>query len=429
MIRPNIGNGIPKLQRDTLSDVPTLRSPLHLNFAIWYPLAVYAATRLIDALFILIVARHQIALSGIIDGYHVTLPSPADPGYATVASNWDGQWFMQIANVGYPDNLPRDSAGEVTMNAWAFPPAYPMLVRIVMAATGLNFYIAASTLSLVLGAVAVTVLFQLMQQATNHFTACATTVLTCTFVASPVLQLAYSESLALLLVCLSLTLLRAQRYVWLSLVILLLALTKPIGLALAPVIVIHGLWRYRLRASTPFGQRDMWPIAGTAVLSVAAAGLWPAIVAFVTGVPSAYLQSELAWGLPGRSRILTAWFADAWTRGGAGGLALLLFVVTLLAGVVIRPGAGEWGVEVRAWAATYPTYLLLVTTPQTSILRLFIFAFPFLWPFPESPKSTSERRMRLTAVVLMALGGLALQWVWVSDLLIVSNSPPINSPP
>jgi hypothetical protein len=398
-------------------------------FAIWFPLAVYAATRLVDALFILIAARHQIALSGIIDGYLVTRPSPSTPGYATVASNWDGQWFMQIANVGYPKFLPRDSAGSITMNAWAFPPAYPILVRALMAATGTNFYLAASSLSLVLGAGAVIVMFHLMQEVAGRFTACATTLLTCTFLASPVLQLAYSDSLALLLVCLSLVLLRAQRYVWLSLGILVLALTKPIGLALTAVIVIHWLWRYKTRASAPFGPRDQRRVASSALLSIAATGIWPAIAAFVTGVPSAYLQSELAWGLPGQTRILTAWFHDAWARGGAGGLALLLFVVLLVAGVVIRSGAGSWGVEVRAWAATYPMYLLLVTTPQSSILRLLIFAFPLLWPFPEPPKSTTERRLRFTAVLLMALGGLALQWVWVSELLIVSHNPPINSAP
>lgn len=418
-----------KPQRDPPSDLQSRRRLSQLGIAVWFPLTVYVATRLIDVLIILVAGRHQIALSGVIDGYHVTMPSVADPGYATIASNWDGQWFMQIASFGYPKDLPHDSSGAVTMNAWAFPPAYPLLVRAVMAATGLNFYVAASILSIVLGAVAVTVLFHLMQQATNHFTACATTVLTCTFLASPVLQLAYSESLALLLVCLSLSFLRAQKYVWLSLAILLLALTKPIGLALVPVIVIHGLWRYRTRASTPFGRGDRWRVTGAALLSVAAAALWPMIAAFVTGVRSAFLQSELAWGVPGQSRILTAWIHDAWTRGGAGGLALLFFVVVLLAGVVIRPGADVWGVELRAWAATYPTYLLLVTTPQPSILRLFIFAFPFLWPFPESPKSTSERRIRLTAVVLLALGGLALQWAWVSELLIVSNIPPLNSPP
>jgi hypothetical protein len=268
-----------------------------------------------------------------------------------------------------------------------------------------------------------------MQQATNHFTACATTLLTCTFLASPVLQLAYSDSLALLLVCLSLLLLRAQRYASLSLVILLLALTKPIGLALTPVILIHGLWRYKTRASAPFGQRDQRRVASAALVSITAAGIWPAIAAVVTGVPSAYLQSELAWGLPGQARIVTAWLQDAWTHGGAAGLALLLFVLVLVAGVVVRTGAAEWGVEVRAWAATYPIYLLLVTTPQISILRLLIFGFPLLWPFPESPKSTAERRIRLTAVALMALGGVALQWVWVSEVLIVSSNPPINSAP
>jgi hypothetical protein len=75
---------------------------------VWFPLTVYALTRLVDLILVLIAARHQIALSQDVPGlagYKVWDPSPASPGYGSLASNWDGQWYMSIANHGYPSTL------------------------------------------------------------------------------------------------------------------------------------------------------------------------------------------------------------------------------------------------------------------------------------------------------------------------------------
>ena len=67
------------------SALQRLRRP---PFAIWFPLAVYAVTRLIDTAFILTAARHQIAIppgaTGLA-GYYIFEASPASPGYGSVA--------------------------------------------------------------------------------------------------------------------------------------------------------------------------------------------------------------------------------------------------------------------------------------------------------------------------------------------------------
>src|SRR5664280_2285323 len=81
-----------------------------IGYAVWFPLAVYAITRLFDAVLILIAAHHQIALpDGItaLAGYKISEPSPSSPGYGSVASNWDGQWYLSIATRGYPTTIPR----------------------------------------------------------------------------------------------------------------------------------------------------------------------------------------------------------------------------------------------------------------------------------------------------------------------------------
>jgi hypothetical protein len=75
----------------------------HIGYPLWFPLAVYAIARLVDLVFILIAARHQIALPNgatALPGYNAWEASPASPGYGTVASNWDGQWYLSIATNG-----------------------------------------------------------------------------------------------------------------------------------------------------------------------------------------------------------------------------------------------------------------------------------------------------------------------------------------
>lgn len=394
------------------------------SYAIWFPLAVYATTRLIDALFIVIAARHQIALSGIVEGYHVSVPSGAHPGYQGVATNWDGQWYLSIATHGYPTTIPRDAGGHVLQNEWGFYPVYPFLAGALMRISGLGFPVVAPLLSFLLGAAAVTVMFRLLRQTCGRFTASATVLLTCTYMAATSMQIAYTESLALLLLCTSLLLLRNRRYGWLVPLLITLALTRAVALAFVPVVIVHGIYRYRHRDREPFPASEKWRLTALAVLCVAATGLWPAIAAVTTGNPGAYTQTMSSWGgTTGRLGVLIQFPLRAWSGGGVLGLAVLFFVIALTVGIVLRRGAAVWGPEVRAWAGFYPLYLLLATAAGPSTMRHLLLAFPLLWPFPEEAESRSERRRRVALVAALAICGLVLQWVWISGYLVVTGPP------
>lgn len=390
-------------------------------FAIWFPLAVYAATRIVDSIFIVVAARHQIALSGLIDGYHIAVPSPAAPGYATAASNWDGQWYLSIATEGYPKTIPRDIAGNVLQNQWGFYPAYPLLVGAIMRITGLGFTVIAPLLSGLLGAAAVTVMFRLVSQSLSRFAASATVILVSTYMAAPVMQIAYTESLALLLVCTALLLLRNRRYGWLIPVLVTLALTRAVALAFVPVLVVHFISRYRRRRADPFSGSDRWRVAGVVCLAIGATGLWPAIAATVTGDPTAYMKTMSSWGETGKLRVLIEFPAFAWTAGGVLGISLFFGIIALVVVIVSRRGADAWGPEVRTWAAMYPLYLLLATAPGTGFIRHLFLAFPLMWPFPEAASSKTSRRRRVVLVAILAICGLLTQWVWISQLLIVTG--------
>jgi hypothetical protein len=255
----------------------------HNSYQVWFPLTVYAITRLFDVVFILIAARHQVDL-------------PKGGTYGSLASTWDGQWYLSIATHGYPTTIPRDPGGHTLQNPWGFYPAYPFIVGTIMGISGLGFMVVAPILSFLLGAGAVIVMYRLINQASGRFAASATVLLTCTYMAAPAMQIAYTESLALLLVCTALLLLRNRRYGWLVPVLLMLALTRAVALAFVPVLVVHGISRYRRRCVEHFPASDRVRVVGFVCFDVAVTGLWPAIAAVRTGDPTAYAQTMSSWG-------------------------------------------------------------------------------------------------------------------------------------
>ena len=95
-------------------------------------------------------------------------PTPAAPGYFVVTANWDGQWYHEIADLGYPVPLPTGPDGAVQQNPWAFYPVFPMLTRALMWLTRGDFYVVGSTVSLVVGAVAVVLMFRLVDDAVGR---------------------------------------------------------------------------------------------------------------------------------------------------------------------------------------------------------------------------------------------------------------------
>jgi len=263
----------------------------------------------------------------------------------------------------------------------------------------------------------------LVQRTAGRFAASATVLLASAYVAGPVMQIAYTESLALLFVCTALLLLRNRRYGWLVPVLITLALTRAVVLAFVPVLLVHGILRYRHRSVDPFSTQERWRVFGLACLGIGATALWPLIAAVTTGDPAAYPETMTSWGTAGKLRVLIEFPAFAWEEGGAVAVAVLVLIIALTAALLLRRGARAWDPEIHAWAGFYPLFLLLATAPGTSNVRHLFLAFPLMWPFPEEALSTSERRQRVAMVAVLAACGLAMQWVWVSQFLVVSGPP------
>jgi hypothetical protein len=394
---------------------------LTVPLAIWLPLVIFVVTRVYGFVVISLAARQQVALpSPDHPGIYQFSAHPASPGYLGLITNWDGQWYERIATLGY--HLPGAGAAGAKDTLWtyAFFPVFPMTVGAVMALTGLSFAISATVVNLLAGSAAMVVMFTLLERRAGRFVAGAAVLLTCCFVAAPVFQAAYAESIALLLVCTALLLVARRRYGWAVLAVVLLSLTRPVTPPLAVVVLVHALVRYRGRAEDPIRRGEAIWMAVLTVLSAASVSLWSRITSVITsgvqatGADRGNVSSALGVGRLG-------WFTTAHEQLGWIGVLGVVLLVVVLVGLALSPLTRTWGLEVRTWCAIYPVFLLFAGGVHTGMFRYLLLGFPLALLIVGSPEPDTIPRKRAVAVVIVSLAGLALQVPWVSHALVVTQ--------
>jgi hypothetical protein len=390
-------------------------------FAIWFPLAVFGLTRIYGFVIIAIAARHQVALpSPAHPGIYQFTAHPASPGYLGLITNWDGQWYERIATDGYHLPSAGDPHGNDALKAFAFLPLFPLLVGAMMGVSGLSFAVCVTVLNLLAGAAAMVVLYALVARGAGRFAAAAVVLFVNSFVAAPLFQAAYSESISLLLVCTFLLLVARRHYGWAVVVVVLLSLTRLVTPPLAVVVLVHAAVRYRSRAQDPIPRGEGVAIGLLAVVSAASVTLWSTISSAITsgvtatGADRGNVSSVLVAGRFG-------WFTNAYEHLGWAGVVALGLLAVLLVAAASSPLARTWGVEVRTWFAIYPIYLMFVAGVHTGILRYLLLAFPLALLMVASPEPGTVPRKRLALVVVVCAVSLALQLPWVSHALVVTQ--------
>ncbi|CAM5366651.1 mannosyltransferase family protein [Leifsonia shinshuensis] len=364
-------------------------------------LAVYAASRVVTTLFML-------ALYLIAGALHWEGGSPqAHPTFLGFAGTWDASYYRRIVEHGYPATLPVDADGDVRQNEWAFLPLYPLIVRVLMTATGLGFPAAGVLVAVLCGAAASLALFRLVASRLGSVSGLWAAVFFCFGPLSFVLQIAYAESLFFLLLFAALVAIMARRY-WAVIPLgVAAAFTRPgelaLPLTLGILYVVRAL-RAR-RGREPFAVRDRVAMIVAGAVTAVAGLAWPLIAASVTGTPGAYVETELSWwtGFIGRVAFvpLTPWFLFTWRYASVAGALLVVAAIGGYVWLLNRPGIRALGTEVVAYAASYALYLFAVFLPQQSLFRLLM---P-LAPLAGAPGLTHNRRAR--TIVLAA--GIALQ--------------------
>lgn len=235
---------------------------------------------------------------------HIALER-ADAGASEVLLRWDGGWYADIAAHGYPIELPRDGEGTVTQNAWAFFPLYPLLVHLVVGVTGLPSVGAARLTSAVVAVLAACVLFAMLRERLGRDGASWAVGAALAFPSAAVLQSAYAEGLALLLLLVALKSWGSGRPAVFGVTAALLSLTRPVTLPLALVVVVVAV--ARVRRGSPV-RKELALAAGAALWCCVCFAAWPLVAAVVTGEPSAYLLTKEAWRRDVDGRLRPSWF-------------------------------------------------------------------------------------------------------------------------
>lgn len=331
------------------------------------------------------------------------------PGYLEFAQLWDSTWYYIVAVSGYPSELPMTDDGQVGENAWAFMPAYPMLVRALMLVTGIPWSPMSVFVSVAFSLAAALMVYRMLRLVLPADTTLFAVVVFCVGPLSPILQVSYAESMHAFLLAAALFLLMKRRYMVLIPVIAVLALTRPSGLAFALAIGMHVVYRFITRQRDPFPVGERIVALGTMMFSALMGLAWPFLAWMVTGSMTAYTDTELAWRAPYIGYVdlvpFTPWFqAAGFWLPGALGIVVLSVVAVGFFGFLFTPWVRKLGPVLRFWLASYALYLLAVFFPQSSTFRLLVPMFPLAGALAQ-PQS---RLYRWLLVALLITG----QWVW-----------------
>jgi hypothetical protein len=388
---------------------------------------VYLGLRAISTVLLVLASHDQVPMRA------WTGPGPV-VAYFDMTVLWDGSWYRQAAAHGYPLTLPIDHAsGHVAQNTWAFYPLFPLLARMLMSATGLAFPVVASTLALLCGLGASVLMAKLLAERLGERVALATVAVWAAFPAAVSLQLAYTEAIAMFVLCGLLWAVMRRAWLLAAGLVLLLGLTRPIAAPTVAVIAV-ALWvRWRDRRERPVSTGEA--VSGLTALAAAglAAVLWPLVAWAATGSSTAYTDTMSAWRAGGQIVPFKPWldmsqwvFRDSSHAATYGPVALAALFTTIVV-LTCGPWATRLGPELRTWCLAYPAYLAVVLDPFTSIFRYALPLFPLLAVILGGAWADRAARWLWTrAVVLVTLGVLG-QVAWIWKLLVFV--PPSDYPP
>ncbi|TWD57167.1 hypothetical protein FB478_1011336 [Arthrobacter sp. AG367] len=372
---------------------------------------LYAAARLVSACIFMAAALHQ----GVNPWF------PPKPDYWNFINIWDARWYAQVIANGYPSILPTDAAGNVQENTWAFYPLYPALAGGLSRLTGLNPAASLTLIAMLAGWAAALVVYTLFRQKAAHVPAMWGVAFFSTFPVSAVLQVPYAEPLSLLLLAAALLLVVRRQYLWAIPVVLLLCLSRPVGVpfaAMAGLLLVFRAaahvrkGRQRGADEAAHSLRDLAALTGLTAVAGVSALAWPAAAWAATGDPQAYTKTETVWR--GQDLVpFQPWFDTGVELFGPvlGLLAPVVFVALFIA-MLFLPPVVRLGVELRLWCACYMGYLLMFLHPQTSTFRMLLPLFPLALGAAFLSRSRAYRGTVVVMFLLLQMVWIVWLWAW-----------------
>jgi hypothetical protein len=300
-------------------------------------------------------------------------------------TSWDGWYYLGIVRDGYQADPVSGAYSNI-----AFPPLYPMLVRLLSFPIKGSEGIVAILVSNVAFLIALGLLVRLGTPYLGRRRATMAAGLLVIYPFASVFAMAYTESLFLLLMVAAFVAAERGHRAWAGIFLALTVLCRLQGIALILPLGIVMLRQDGWRPRASLGWLLLAPLAGAAFLGY---------IATITGTPTAFLDAQQAWGREGIGGAPAGTTIGAMFSPYQGALVAILAASTFLLVFVrvdrLRPE--YWLVPVLFIAAE------LSSGSLEAVGRITMLAFPFVWILANRRSIFARRAWPAVSVGLFAM--------------------------
>jgi hypothetical protein len=300
-------------------------------------------------------------------------------------TSWDGWYYLGIVRDGYQADPVSGAYSNI-----AFPPLYPMLVRLLSFPMKGSEGIVAILVSNVAFLIALGLLVRLGTPYLGRRRATMAAGLLVIYPFASVFAMAYTETLFLLLMVASFLAAERRHRAWAGIFLALTVLCRLQGIALILPLGIVMLRQDGWRPHASLGWLLLGPLAGAAFLGY---------IATITGTPTAFLDAQQAWGREGIGGAPAGTTIGAMFSPYQAALVAILAASTFLLVFVrvdrLRPE--YWLVPVLFIAAE------LSSGSLEAVGRITMLAFPFVWILANRRSIFARRAWPAVSVGLFAI--------------------------
>ncbi len=232
---PLVGVEEPQLAGKLEGRTPLGRRLARFLSSSYRPIAIYAASR----------AGVLLVFGAAAYATHTT--------FAHALLNWDSQWYMSIARVGYPHAVPPGSGNAAQSNLGFFP-LLPLLIRAMAELTGASYAVAGLLVTSLFGLVGSVVVWQMLAETDGVARADRATAFVYLAPGAFVLSMVYTEAVVITLVAATLLLLRRRRWVLAGLIAGLATAADPLAVA----VVVPCAWASFMAIWRKRDWRALW---------------------------------------------------------------------------------------------------------------------------------------------------------------------------
>lgn len=286
-----------------------------------------------------------------------------------VLSRWDGQHYLQIVREGYPPTLPGGTGG-AAQSVHAFFPGFPMVVRGVVAVTGLAPNTAGVVTTIAMATVAAALIWLLARDLAGEEVATRAVLLFSFFPGSFVLGMIYSEGAFLAFSAACLLALHRRRWIPAGLAAAAAGATRPTGL----VLVACCAWA----AVEAVRRRREWMALAAPALAPVGFVAWSVFLAAHTASATSWLRSQQdGWGQGFDVGAHTARATGAFLAHPLDDLNRSVCVLTIFA--IVAGGVLLWRLRPPAVLWIYTAGIIapaVLSAILTSTPRFALTAFP-----------------------------------------------------